>query len=119
MLVPVGAALGALARTIEFRAIAAAIEFGTIIAWTIKLGTIEFGPLAERTITRRAIVARTRKARTVVAAPLLGARPPRGAASRFCQGFESLRSLRLRSGAPRENFRSPSNLRSGRSPRGA
>src|SRR4051812_28880995 len=75
MLVPVGTALGTLARTIEFRAIAAAIEPRTIIAWTIELGTIEFGPiefgpLAERTVTRWTIVARTRKARTVVAAAL-------------------------------------------------
>ncbi|MCK1368875.1 hypothetical protein IVB47_31520, partial [Bradyrhizobium sp. 62] len=70
MLVPVGTALGTLARTIEFRAIAAAIEPRTIIARTIELGTIEFGPLAERTITRWTIVARTRKARTVVAAAL-------------------------------------------------
>src|SRR4029077_3188929 len=56
MLVPVGAALGALARTIEFRAVAAAstafaiavttgpIEFGTVLARAIELRPIKLGP---------------------------------------------------------------------------
>ena len=86
MLVPVGAALGALARAIEFRTVTAAPTTVAIAVTTgpIELGTvltraIELGPLAERTIARRTIVARTREARTVVAA----------ATSRFCQGLSS------------------------------
>lgn len=85
MLVPVGAAFGALARTVELRTVATArtafavivtagpVEFWTILARAIKLGPIEFGALAERTITRRTIVARTREARTVIAAAAFAA----------------------------------------------
>ena len=75
MLVPVGAAFGAFARTTEFRAITAAptalavavttrpIEFGTILP-----RAIEFRSLAERAVAGCAIVARPRDARTVLAA---------------------------------------------------
>ncbi|MGY4450336.1 hypothetical protein ACVWZR_004996 [Bradyrhizobium sp. i1.3.1] len=79
MLVPVGAALRALARTIEFGTVTAAfaiaittgpIEFRTVVARAIELGSIELGPLAERTIAGRAIVARARETRTVIAATL-------------------------------------------------
>ena len=102
-------------------------------------------PRKTRTLVAAAILARlvvaglSKRGLSKLRAPSRGGRELRPAwsgdeASRFCHGFESPRSpgslLRYpgsrspkslrgpRSGAPRENFLSPPNFRSGRSPRG-
>ena len=132
MLLP-GAA--AFARTIEFR---------TTVA---RRRTIELRPLTKRTIALRTILARARKSRTLIAAAVVArlvetrlveiaravaggtriatgmvgrdARASATALTRRDRRGRSPKSLRgPRSGAPRENFLSPPNFRSGRSPRG-